>query len=41
VKVVPITLAIAAGTAALLSTFHRDPTDRVIVATCLALDARW
>jgi PIN domain nuclease of toxin-antitoxin system len=39
VKVVPITAAIAAATAALPSTFHRDPADRIIVATCLELDA--
>jgi PIN domain nuclease of toxin-antitoxin system len=39
VKLVPITPAIAAGTAALPSAFHRDPADRIIVATCLALDA--
>jgi PIN domain nuclease of toxin-antitoxin system len=39
VKLVPITPAIAAGTAAIPSTFHRDPADRIIVATCLELDA--
>lgn len=39
VRLVPITAAIAAGTAALPSTFHRDPADRLIVATCLELDA--
>jgi PIN domain nuclease of toxin-antitoxin system len=39
VKVVAITPAIAAGTAALPPTIHRDPADRIIVATCLALDA--
>ena len=39
VRLVPITPAIAAGTAALPSTFHRDPADRLIVATCLELDA--
>ena len=39
VKLIPITPAIAAGTAALPSTFHRDPADRIIVATCLELDA--
>jgi PIN domain nuclease of toxin-antitoxin system len=39
VKLVPITPAIAAGTAALPSAFHRDPADRIIVATCLELDA--
>lgn len=39
VRLVPITPAIAATTAALPSTFHRDPADRLIVATCLELDA--
>jgi prevent-host-death family protein len=39
VKVVTITPAIAAGTAALPPTFHRDTADRIIVATCLELDA--
>jgi PIN domain nuclease of toxin-antitoxin system len=39
VRLVPITTAIAAGTAALPATFHRDPADRIIVATCLELDA--
>lgn len=39
VRLVPITPAIASGTAALPSTFHRDPADRLIVATCLHLDA--
>ena len=39
VSLIPITPAIAAGTAALPSTFHRDPADRLIVATCLELDA--
>jgi PIN domain nuclease of toxin-antitoxin system len=39
VTLVPITPDIAAGTAALPSTFHRDPADRIIVATCLELDA--
>lgn len=34
VRLVPITPAIAAETAALPETFHRDPADRVIVATC-------
>lgn len=33
VRVVPITPAIAAETAALPEWFHRDPADRVIVAT--------
>jgi PIN domain nuclease of toxin-antitoxin system len=39
VSLIPITPAIAAGTAVLPSTFHRDPADRLIVATCLELDA--
>jgi PIN domain nuclease of toxin-antitoxin system len=39
VRLVPITPAIAAGTSALPSTFHRDPADRLIVATCRAIDA--
>jgi PIN domain nuclease of toxin-antitoxin system len=39
VKVVSITPAIAAGTAALPPAFHRDPADRIIVITCLELDA--
>jgi PIN domain nuclease of toxin-antitoxin system len=39
VQLVPITPGIAAGTAALPSTFHCDPADRLIVATCLELDA--
>jgi PIN domain nuclease of toxin-antitoxin system len=39
VKVVGITPGIAAATAALPPTFHRDPADRIIVATCLELDA--
>jgi PIN domain nuclease of toxin-antitoxin system len=39
VRLVPITPAIAASTASLPTTFHRDPVDRLIVATCLALDA--
>lgn len=39
VRLVPISPAIAAGTAALPPAFHRDPADRIIVATCLALDA--
>ena len=37
VRVVPITSAIAAETAALPASFHRDPADRVIVATSRAL----
>ena len=39
VRLVPITPEIAAGTASLPATFHRDPADRIIVATCLELDA--
>ena len=39
VRLIPITPGIAAGTAALPSGFHRDPADRLIVATCLELDA--
>jgi PIN domain nuclease of toxin-antitoxin system len=38
VRIIPITPAISAGVAALPSTFHRDPADRVIVATSLAMD---
>jgi PIN domain nuclease of toxin-antitoxin system len=39
VRLIPVTPAIAAGTAALPATFHRDPADRLIVATCRELDA--
>jgi PIN domain nuclease of toxin-antitoxin system len=39
VRVVPITPSIAAGVAALPPRFHRDPADRVIVATCRVLAA--
>jgi PIN domain nuclease of toxin-antitoxin system len=39
VRLVPISPTIAAGTAALPPAFHRDPADRLIVATCLVLDA--
>jgi PIN domain nuclease of toxin-antitoxin system len=39
VRLVPITPDIAAGVAALPASFHRDPADRLIVSTCLALDA--
>ncbi len=39
VRVIPISPAIAAGTALLPSSFHRDPADRLIVATCRELDA--
>jgi len=38
VHVVPITPAIAAETAVLPQSFHRDPADRIIVATSRALD---
>ena len=34
VRLIPVTPAIAAETAALPETFHRDPADRLIVATC-------
>ena len=34
VRVLPVTPAIAADVAALPSTFHRDPADRLIVSTC-------
>jgi PIN domain nuclease of toxin-antitoxin system len=33
VRIVPITPEIAAGVAALPASFHRDPADRIIVAT--------
>ena len=39
VRIMPITPLIAAKVAGLPSSFHRDPADRVIVATCQALDA--
>jgi PIN domain nuclease of toxin-antitoxin system len=39
VRVIPISPAIAAGTALLPSSFHRDPADRLIVATCRELEA--
>jgi PIN domain nuclease of toxin-antitoxin system len=39
VRLIPISPAIAAGTALLPATFHRDPADRLIVATCRELDA--
>jgi PIN domain nuclease of toxin-antitoxin system len=39
VTVIPITPAIAAAMASLPPTFHRDPADRIIVATCLELEA--
>ncbi|HEV3215188.1 MAG TPA: type II toxin-antitoxin system VapC family toxin [Vicinamibacterales bacterium] len=37
VRVVPVTPAIAAETAGLPDTFHRDPADRLIVATSRVL----
>ena len=39
VEVVPVTPAIAAEVAALPATFHRDPADRLIVATCRVFKA--
>lgn len=39
VRVVPVSPAIAAEVAALPSSFHRDPADRLIVATCRTLQA--
>lgn len=39
VEVVPVTPAIAAEVAALPTAFHRDPADRLIVATCRVLGA--
>ena len=40
VTLVPITPGVAAGTALLPATFHRDPADRIIVATCRELEAQ-
>ena len=37
VRVLPVTPAIAAEVARLPDTFHRDPADRLIVASCRAL----
>jgi len=37
VRVLPVTPAIAAEVARLPPTFHRDPADRLIVATCRSL----
>ena len=37
IRLVPISPAIAAQTAALPSSFHRDPADRLIVASCRVL----
>jgi PIN domain nuclease of toxin-antitoxin system len=39
VRVIPITPGVAAGTALLPPTFHRDPADRIIVASCRELEA--
>ena len=39
VRLVPISPVIAAEIAALPKSFHRDPADRLIVATCRALNA--
>lgn len=38
VRLIPIGPAIAAEVAALPKTFHRDPVDRVIVATCRTME---
>jgi PIN domain nuclease of toxin-antitoxin system len=38
VRVVPVSPAIAAQVAALPTSFHRDPADRIIVATSRTLD---
>jgi PIN domain nuclease of toxin-antitoxin system len=37
VRIAPISAAAAAEVAALPKTFHRDPADRLIVATCRVL----
>ena len=39
VRLQPVTAGIAAEVARLPATFHRDPADRVIVATCRVLGA--
>lgn len=39
VRIVPISTAIAAAVAELPASFHRDPADRIIVATARVLDA--
>lgn len=39
VRIVPITPVIAMRIVALPASFHRDPADRIIVATCQTLDA--
>lgn len=38
VRIVPISPDIAAATVALPASFHRDPADRLIVASCRVLD---
>jgi PIN domain nuclease of toxin-antitoxin system len=38
VRLIPVSPAIAAGTALLPATFHRDPADRLIVTTCRELE---
>lgn len=37
VKLLPVTVEVAAEVASLPPTFHRDPADRLIVATCRVL----
>ena len=39
VRIQPVTVGIAAEVARLPATFHRDPADRLIVATCRVLGA--
>jgi PIN domain nuclease of toxin-antitoxin system len=39
VRLLPITTEVAAEVASLPETFHRDPADRLIVATCRVLGA--
>jgi PIN domain nuclease of toxin-antitoxin system len=39
VRVLPVTPEVAREVAVLPKTFHRDPADRLIVATCRVLDA--
>lgn len=39
VRLLPITTEVAAEVAALPASFHRDPADRIIVATCRVLQA--
>lgn len=38
VRLVPISPQVASGVAMLPARFHRDPADRIIVATCRAMD---